>query len=140
MAKGHISTGLSWNIPLPGNIIKQLIPENLLSDTIYIKMYESLCKYFRSSTILHQSTMELSKVEVPDIYICNSGPYSNSKSSEHGFKYKSDFLAGIKKGFETATWNDGDMDFDMLLNTLYSVNENNFETLRVKTTIDDEES
>ena len=84
--------------------------------------------------------MELTKVEVPDIYICNLGLYSNSKSSEHGFKYKSFFLAGIKEGFETATWNDGDLDFDMLLDTLYGVNKNHFETLRVKTTIDDEES
>ena len=102
-------------------------------------MYESLCKYFKRSTIQQQSTMKLTEVEVPDIYICNQGSFNLSKSSEFGFKYHSYFLAGIKEGFNTTTWN-GLSDFESLLNELYGINENNFESLKVQTTIDNEES
>ncbi len=99
-----------------------------------------LSKYFKSSIILHQSTIGLTKVEVPDIYICNHGSYNLSKSTDSGFKYQTYFLAGIKEGFNTATWNEEDSDFGVLLNTLYGVNENNFGSLSVQTPLDDEES
>ena len=97
-------------------------------------MYESLIKFTKYSIVEQQSTMSLTEVEVPDIYICNRDQFNLNKSREYGYTHQSLFLAGIagvETKLEKATWTGtkGKSNFSILKNYFYGLQNNMYDTL-----------
>ena len=99
-------------------------------------MYESVIKFSKYSTVEQQSTMKLSEVEIPDIYICNKDQFNLHKSLEFGYTHQSYFLAGmagVETKFEKGTWGgiSGESNFSDLMQKFYGVEENMYDSLKV---------
>ena len=69
-----------------------------------IQLEQSVRKYFKYPVVVQSSRVSVSELPAPIIYICNTDQFNYTEANNHGYRYLSWFLAGIKRNKKLILW------------------------------------